>query len=364
MQKRTIAALAVAAATLVAVPTIAVAQETDDSTPTHRRGGEKIETVAEQLGMDEADLRIALRNGATVAELAEAAGVDIDAIADALVAEAEAHLADHVADGRFTEDEAAERLADLEERIDAFLSGEATFGDRGFGDKGFGRGHRGGSHLGMDLSAVTDLLGLEPTELREALAAGATIAELAEANGSSADAVIAAAAAEVETRLDEAVANEHLTAEQAADMLAIATEKITEMVNGEYPTFNRFGGEDFRRQLGADMDAIIDLLGLEPGELRQALAEGATIAELAEANGSSADEVIAASVTAAKARLADAVADGLLTESQAADMLSLATDKITEMVNGEFSFGGFGGHDGFRQGHGRHGQFGQQNTDA
>ncbi len=360
MQKRTIAALSVAAATLVAVPTIAMAQETtDDTTPTHRRGGEKIETVAGLLGIEEADLRVALRDGATVAELAEAAGVDVDAIADARVAQAEEHLADHVADGRLTEEEAASRLAELEEHVDAFLAGDATFGDKAFGDRGFG--HRGGGHFGMDLSAITDLLGLEPTELREALAAGSTIAQLAEANGSSADEVIAAAVAEVEARLDEAVADEHLTAEQAADMLAIATDKITDLVNGNHPEFNRFGGEDFRRQLGADMDAIIDLLGMEPLELRQALAEGATIAELAEANGSSADEVIAASVAAAEARLADAVADGLLTEDQAADMLSLATDKITEMVNGEFSFGGF---DGFRQGHGRHGQLGWQTTDA
>ena len=63
--------------------------------------------------------------------MAEANGVDVQAVIDALVAEAEAHVDEAVANGRLTEDQAATIKADLPERIEAMVNGEGPLGGRG-----------------------------------------------------------------------------------------------------------------------------------------------------------------------------------------------------------------------------------------
>ena len=56
--------------------------------------------------------------------MAAAHDVDVQTVIDAFVAEATAHLDEAVENGRLTEAEAAERAADLEERITAHVNGE------------------------------------------------------------------------------------------------------------------------------------------------------------------------------------------------------------------------------------------------
>ena len=89
----------------------------------HRPGMDG-EVVADLLGIEVSELRSALRDGQSIADLAEANDVDVQTVIDALVAEAEGHLDLAVEDGRLTEAEAAERLADLTERITARVNGE------------------------------------------------------------------------------------------------------------------------------------------------------------------------------------------------------------------------------------------------
>ena len=64
--------------------------------------------------------------------MAAANDVDVQTVIDALVAEATAHLDEAVENGRLTEAEAAERAADLTERITARVNGEHPA--RGEGD--------------------------------------------------------------------------------------------------------------------------------------------------------------------------------------------------------------------------------------
>lgn len=95
-------------------------------------------------------------------------------------------------------------------------------------------GHRGhhGFGFGIDLE---ETLGLTPQELMEALQDGQTIAEIAEANGVDLDAAIDDALAEAQDRLDQAVENGRLDAEEVAEKLAEIEERITDFVNGEIP---------------------------------------------------------------------------------------------------------------------------------
>lgn len=97
----------------------------------HRHGlpGADGEVVAGVIGIDVETLREELRSGSSIAEIAEANGVDTQTVIDALVDEAQAHLDLAVESGRLTEDEAAERAADIEERVTDRINGEGPFSD-------------------------------------------------------------------------------------------------------------------------------------------------------------------------------------------------------------------------------------------
>jgi polyhydroxyalkanoate synthesis regulator phasin len=83
----------------------------------HGHGAFDGEVVADLLGITPEALRDALRDGSSIAELAEANGVEIQTVIDALVAEAREHVELAVTNGRLTQAEADEKLADITERI-------------------------------------------------------------------------------------------------------------------------------------------------------------------------------------------------------------------------------------------------------
>lgn len=97
-----------------------------------------------------------------------------------------------------------------------------------------GPGRRPGKAL-LGLAAVADFLGLDAEEMREAIGEYDTIAEIAEANGSSGDAVIEHLLGICEAHLDEAVENGKITEDQKAELLAAAEERITNFVNEPLP---------------------------------------------------------------------------------------------------------------------------------
>lgn len=102
-----------------------------------RRGGcSDSEAVAEALGLTSDELQAARDAGQSLAEIAADQNVSVDAVVDALVDGIEAHLAEEVAEGDLTQEEADERLASAEERAAERV--EAAPGEDG------ARGFRGG----------------------------------------------------------------------------------------------------------------------------------------------------------------------------------------------------------------------------
>lgn len=89
--------------------------------PGGRHGGPGAGVVSEALtdllGLDAQELRQQLRDGATLAEIATAQGVEVQAVVDELVAELDERLTNAVEDGRIDQAEADEKLADAEARI-------------------------------------------------------------------------------------------------------------------------------------------------------------------------------------------------------------------------------------------------------
>jgi hypothetical protein len=83
------------------------------------------------------DVREALAGGQSLAQLAQARGVDRQVVIDALVADIRASVAERVASGDLTQAEADEKLADVTERVTAMVDGTWS-GGRGMGPRGRG----------------------------------------------------------------------------------------------------------------------------------------------------------------------------------------------------------------------------------
>ena len=173
-------------------------------------------------------------------------GISSEELEDATRAAAIDQVDAAVEDGRITEEQAEELKSRIEsgELPPFFGAGPFFGGPRGDGEHEFGFGPGFGFHFGDKLSAAIEYLGVTEDELREALRNGRSLADVAKAEGKSVDGLKEALLADVRTRLDEAVAEEKLTREQADRILERMREGIDHLVNasGENRMQFRFRG--------------------------------------------------------------------------------------------------------------------------
>lgn len=207
--------------TTTAPSTTGGADQTAPDRDGHRRGGFggglALDVAAETLGMTEDELRTALDEGKTLAEVATEKGVDRQALIDALVAAGEARL-----------DEAKAALPDrIAEAVDRTFEGR--------GDRGGPGGPGGFPMIGKGLDVAAETLGVTEDELRTALRDGKTLAEIATDKGVDRQALVDALVADAEAKLAEKVADGSITQEQADERAERLTEAVESMVDGEGP---------------------------------------------------------------------------------------------------------------------------------
>ncbi|HSP27261.1 MAG TPA: hypothetical protein VLN74_01845 [Ilumatobacteraceae bacterium] len=120
--------------------------------------------------------------------------------------------------------------------------------ERGELGEGHGPGGRhGGPGMfgrGVASEALTDLLGLDAAELRTQLRDGATLAEIATAQGVEVQTVVDELVDEVTERVDNAVENGRIDQAEADEKLAEAEARITDMVNNGRPERGATDPED------------------------------------------------------------------------------------------------------------------------
>jgi ribosomal protein S20 len=197
----------------------------------HHHHFPRLSLAATFLDIEPEALRTQLQDGKTLADIA---GDRTDELVAALVADGEKHLDDAVTHGRLTQEEADEKKAELPERMTAFvnatLPAEGEHG--GPGGPGGKHGGPGGPGGRASLGTVASTLGISEDELRTQLQSGKSLADIA---GDKTAAVVDALVAEATARIDQAVTDGKLTAEQAAERKANLTERITAMVNRTPP---------------------------------------------------------------------------------------------------------------------------------
>ncbi len=222
----------------------------------------------------------------------------------------------------------ASALQDAQENTEATET-ETTDSDRGE-DK------RRGAAFSDELA---ELLGMTTDEIRDAVRSGSSLADLATENGVEPQEIVDVLVAAFEARLDEMVANGRLTAEEADARKESVIAKIEARVNGEHVDRGHRRHRSDRAARGDRLNAVAELLGLTAEDLRAERREGATIADLAEANGVSVDDVVEVLVAEAAAKVEAAVESGRLDDAEAAEKLAALEERITAAVNGEGDFG-------------------------
>lgn len=210
--------------------------ESQSSTATPRVS--PLSVAAGALGITEAELRTELQAGKSIAQVAEAKGVALQTVIDALVNERRAHIAAHVAEGKLTQAEADKILADLETRVTEMVNKTGLPSRDGRGGKG-GRGMHG--HLKAASEQVASVLKLTVDELRTQLREGKSLAAIAEAQDVDIADVKAALTAEFKAHLDEEVASGEHTQAEADAKLVLFEGRLDEMVNAVRPEGGRGG---------------------------------------------------------------------------------------------------------------------------
>lgn len=180
---------------------------------------------------------------------------------------------------------------------------------------------------GEHLATAAEVLGITAEELRAELRAGRSIAEVAEEKGVDKQKVIDALVASATARIDE--------------MKAALPERIAELVErAGLPVGPSGPGRHHRGRAGFGVvvnsfDDAATALGISVQELRAELAAGKSIATIASENGKSLDDVEAAMVADANARIDRAVAAGLLTPAEGADKKADLAARVDELVDRE-----------------------------
>jgi hypothetical protein len=217
-----VAASVVVGGTAFGVTGVAGAQTDDDRPPAEagRPGGHRpeLDAAAQALNMSVEDLGSQLRDGKTLAQVAQERNVDVQTVIDAMVAEATARIDEKVQEGDLTAEEANERKANLEERITRLVNE---------GPQRCGPGHR----RGPKLDAAAEALNMSVDDLGSQLRDGKTLAQVAQEQNVNAQAVIDAMVADATARIDQKVQEGDLTAEEANERKADLEERITRLVN-------------------------------------------------------------------------------------------------------------------------------------
>jgi hypothetical protein len=113
-----------------------------------RFGGASLDALAEALGMTADELRQALADGQTIADLAAAKGVALEDVASALVAAQAERLQQAVDGGRLTQEDADAKIAEMKANILERLESGEPVGPLGPGGPGGCGGPRGGGFHG------------------------------------------------------------------------------------------------------------------------------------------------------------------------------------------------------------------------
>lgn len=193
-------------------------------------------------------------------------------------------------------------------------------------------GHHAAGFVG--LAAIVQASGLDREVFGQGFQDGQTVREALEANGLDPDTVVSDALGIIQDRVDRAVQNGTIDSNRADEIMANAEERLNNLLDTTpQPHPGPGPGHHRRGPAFAALGAAADAIGITPQELRDALANGQTVADVAESHGVDVQEVIDAILQPAFDRIDNAVENGRLTADEAETKKAELTDRVTDLVN-------------------------------
>lgn len=184
------------------------------------------------------------------------------------------------------------------------------------------------------LKDVASLLGLDKSTLINDLKAGQSLAQIAQNKGISEQTLLDELKAKLKDRLDQAVANGKLSADQENQILSNADSKLKQLVEKTGGFTQGKKGKKFAFGVDRKIAAknIASFLGIDENTLKSELKSGKSLAEVAQSKGISEQALISELQNQLKSRLDQAVANGKITAAQENNILSKFSAKIQTFV--------------------------------
>ncbi|MDA1215318.1 MAG: hypothetical protein O2812_00400 [Chloroflexi bacterium] len=282
-----------------------------------------LRVLANALDIESLDeLRELLATGVTIAEIAEARNRSIEAITDELLEDLRSKLAETVASGRLTAEEAAKLLeqsrSNFIDRLREFHV-QATDEDRPVRPTTPPGQNRPYSGVHLTFEEIADVLDVTPAGLRKWMTEREGVAGLLRERGLSVEDLVAKLLGLVEQRLRADAASPDVSEEKVQSILASLKRRLTADLSGT----NRGRVEAEARPATAqvrevrasqlvpfDIEIVARVLGITPEELKKPLAEGLTVAAIAERLNVPLDQIVAALLTPLEERIQKALEDG------------------------------------------------------
>ncbi len=200
---------------------------------------EVMDAIIAETGLEPQEILGQLRDGGTLADIITSNGGNVDNVIAVALANISERTAQAVQNGNLTQERADEILANAETRITEWMNNPLPAGGLGLRDR---LGDRLGDRLnnreprldGVIRQALEDA-GLTPLEIREQLLNGASLREILTGANVDVDALVSDILADAQTRLDEAVANNRITAEQATTRLTQIQERLNNLLDRTRP---------------------------------------------------------------------------------------------------------------------------------
>jgi transposase-like protein len=208
-------------------------------------------------------------------------------------------------------------------------SGRADGGQPGRAQERGRRGH--GVRIALQTAAAT--IGLAPEDLRREIRGGKTVAQVATEHGIDPASVVNAIVVALTQHIDQKAAEGTIDANRAEQ----AKQKLPDFAN-RFVNETKSKGAGERRGYRILKDAVkaaAKEIGVSEEDLKQALKDGKTIAQVAKDHDKSVDDVLDAIVKAATSDIDQAVKDGKLDSKKADEIKKKLPDRVKQLVNRE-----------------------------
>lgn len=283
--------------------------------------------IAQETGLDAAQIRQQVLQGQTLSDIITANGGDVQTVIDQSVTQLTGAINQAVSDGTITQSRADNLLKNLQDRVTGIINGTIFPNTI---DRTVIRRHA----RQILLQAVSDATGLSNAEIIQQVAQGKTLADVITSKGGSVDDVVNKAVATATEQINVAVTDKRLTQNQANNLISALPTLFTEAVNGQLRQ------EAVRAVVSA---AVIRLAaqqtGLTIAAIRQEIGSGKTLGAILTEHHVDTTAFVDSVVAQAQQRLDMAVKSGRLTqdqENQRLDQLrTTLTQRLTQSITPE-----------------------------